>query len=998
MSAIPLDSSAASPLTADTHATDAKSTLKLLRIRNIGRVIIGYLNINSVRNKFDALKEIAAQSLDVLMIAETKIDPTFPTGQFAIDGFATPFRLDRNANGGGLLVYVRSDIPSHQLKSFKFSDDIECISFEINLRKKKWVLFSVYRPPTQSQDNLFENLGLALDHYSENYDNFMFLGDFNMTETEEKLKHFLDLYSLKNLVKEPTCYKSHTPKCIDLVLTNRDRSVQKTTTVETGLSDFHKMVVTVLKTTFPKQGPTVINYRNYKKYNENVFKSDLREELQRIEPLDLNYSSFETAFDRVLDKHAPIKKKYVRANDKPFMTRALRKATMLRSRLRNKYNEDRTAENWNNFRKQRNSCVKLFRKEKRNYYNNLDISLVTDNKKFWKTVKPFFSDKSQSQNKIVLTEGERIISDDVEVAETMNEFFVTVTDSLGINENFIDENPTDEVTDPVENAVKKFSNHPSILKIKGHYQNAGPFVFQKVAPGTVDKEVKNLNPKKATTHKNIPPKILKSNSDVCVEPLTQIFNDCIENSTFPDELKCADVTSLPKNGPTNTRTNFRPISVLPTVSKLFERILDKQIVAYITPFLSSLLCGFRKGYGAQHALVRLLEKFKISLDEGGKAGAVLMDLSKAFDCIRHDLLIAKLHAYGFSQEALTLINDYLTNRQQRVKVNGSFSSWKDLTRGVPQGSVLGPLLFNIYINDLLLFIQNSDICNYADDTTIYSCDKSLDNITHKLENDCNVALKWFADNFMKLNADKCHLLVLGQRCDDSVTVKIGNTDVVNSSEEKLLGVHIDSKLSFDQHVSKLCQKASNKLYALARISPYMDQNKLRNLMRAFITSQFQYCPLIWMFHSRQLNQKINKIQERALRITYKDTESTYSELLQKDCAVTIHTKNLQILMTEMYKTKNELNPLFMQEIFRENTLFPRYNLRSNNEFTQPRVRSVSNGTESVRFKGPQLWQTLPLTIRNSENLCQFKNKIKNWFGENCTCRLCRIFIPNLGYL
>ena len=160
------------------------------------------------------------------------------------------------------------------------------------------------------------------------------------------------------------------------------------------------------------------------------------------------------AFDRVLDKHAPIKKKYVRANDKPFMTPAVRKATMLRSRLRNKYNEDRAAENWNNFRKQRNSCVKLFRKEKRNYYNNLDISLVTDNKKFWTTVKPFFSDKSQSQDKIVLTEGERIISDDVEVAETMNEFFVTVTDSLGINENFIDENPTDQVTDPVEKAVK----------------------------------------------------------------------------------------------------------------------------------------------------------------------------------------------------------------------------------------------------------------------------------------------------------------------------------------------------------------------------------------------------------------------------------------------------------------------------------------------------------------------------------------------------------------
>ena len=148
-------------------------------------------------------------------------------------------------------------------------------------------------------------------------------------------------------------------------------------------------------------------------------------------------------------------------------------------------------------------------------------------------------------------------------------------------------------------------------------------------------------------------------------------------------------------------------------------------------------------------------------------------------------------------------------------------------------------------------------------------------------------------------------------------------------------------------------------------------------MRAFITSQFLYCPLMSMFHSRQLNQKINKIQERALRITYKDTESTFSELLQKECAVTIHTKNLQILMTEMYKSKNELNLSFMREIFRENTTH--YNLRNNNEFTQPRVRSVSNGTESVRFKGPQLWPTLPPTIRNSETLCQFKREIENWY-------------------
>ena len=213
-----------------------------------------------------------------------------------------------------------------------------------------------------------------------------------------------------------------------------------------------------------------------------------------------------------------------------------------------------------------------------------------------------------------------------------------------------------------------------------------------------------------------------------------------------------------------------------------------------------------------------------------------------------------------------------------------------------------------------------------------------------------------------------------QICYDPVIVKIGNAEVVNSPEDKLLGVHIDSKLAFNHHVSKLCQKASNKLYALARISPYMDQNKLGNLIREFITSQFQYHPLIWMFHSRQLNQKKKEIQERALRITYTDSESSFSELLQKDCAVTIHTKNLQILMTDMYKIRNDLNPSFRQEIFRANTIY--YNLRNNNEFIQTIVRSVKNRTESVRFKGPQLWQTLPPTIRNLKSLFQLITKIK----------------------
>ena len=519
------------------------------------------------------------------------------------------------------------------------------------------------------------------------------------------------------------------------------------------------------------------------------------------------------------------------------MNRALRRAVVLRTRLKNKYNKSRTVQNWEAFRKQRNLCVKLFRTEKRNFYKNLDISQITDNKQFWNTVKPFISNKNKAKVKITLIEDDRIISKDEEVAETLNNYFVTVTDSLGLTENSEIITSTEGATDPIDQALIKYSNHPSIRKIRSLVQNDSLFYFD-VSIEEMKTEIDRLNPSKATTFKNIPPKILKGSSDICAESLQIIFNDGIENYSFPDKLKSAGVSSLRKAEAKTSKKNYRPVSVLPTASKIFERIMDRQINKYITPFLSTLLCGFRKGFNTQHALIRMLEKWKVSLDNGEDVGAILMDLSKAFDCIKHDLLLAKLYAYGFSRESLSLVHSSLENRQQRVKINGSFSTFKYLALGVPQGSVLGPLFFNIYINDLLLSIQETDICNYADDTTIYACHKNIDNVIRSLESDSNVIIQWFTDNFMKLNTDKCHFMILGKSSNQDVTVNVGSSVIGNTEEEKLLGVMIDKKLTFETHINKLCKKAGNKLFALSRLSPYMNSNKLRILMRAFVTSQF----------------------------------------------------------------------------------------------------------------------------------------------------------------
>ena len=306
---------------------------------------------------------------------------------------------------------------------------------------------------------------------------------------------------------------------------------------------------------------------------------------------------------------------------------------------------------------------------------------------------------------------------------------------------------------------------------------------------------------------------------------------------------------------------------------------------------------------------------------------------------------------------------------------------------------MGPLLFNIYICDIFFDITECDITSYADDNTPYNFNFNLDNIISNLEKSTNSLLNWFRENHMKANADKCHLLVSS---DERCTAKIEDFSIKNSTEEKLLGVKFDSNLSFEGHVTSLCKKASQKLHALARISHYMDLNKRRSLMKAFITSQFSYCPLIWMFHSRNLNNKINWIHERALRLVYQNNLS-FSELLDLDNSVTVHLKYLQVLVTEIYKVKNGIAPEIMKDIFELQN--PSYNLRSScNQFRRKNIKTGHYGLQSVRCLDPKIRELVPNNIKYSNSLSKFKKLIKSWKPETCPCRLCKTYIAQVGFI
>ena len=858
------------------------------------------------------------------------------------------------------------------------------------MRKRKWLLIGGYNPH-KNQISIFLNcIENKLNELCLKYDNIILMGDFNSEMCEERMEIFCNTYNFKCLIKQPTCFKSIlNPSCIDLILTNKSLYFQHTSVIETGLSDFHKLTVTQMKSMFQKKQPKVLNYRNYKFFNNDNFRNDLLQAIQYEG--NIGCEQFEQLFMITLNKHAPQKKRFVRANNSPFMTKELYNAIMVRSRLRNKFLKFKTLEYRNAYRIQRNHCVSLLRATKKSFYENLDPNLVTDNRKFWKQVKPLFSDKTPLNSNITLLEGNEIVTDNTACAEIFNNFFINSVNNLEIDRDLY-VNKAANFDDPIENIIEKFKDHPSIMRIKRKGFLPSIFSLQCVSETDVNWVIQHIESSKAYQKDNIPPKVLKANADICTSLICEDINFNINNGTFPTNLKCADITPIFKKLERILKVNYRAVSILPTLSKIYEKIFYQQIYEYFNTIFSKFLCGFRKAHSTQHCLLFMLEKLKKALDNGLTTGILLTDLTKAFDCISHDLLIAKLHVYGFSKISLNLICDYLKGRKQRTKVNQSYSTWQEITYGVPQGSVLGPLLFNIYINDLFLS-EEFQMMNFADDCSPYEYSKSTDDVIQNLEDQTSLLIEWYKCNYLKPNPDKWHLIL--SESEPTLSVNVSDKLIFNSKNEKVLGVYFDNKLNFEFHLGQLCKNASKKLHALARVSSFMSCNQRKIIMNAFITSQFGYCPLIWMCHNRKIHRQINKIHERALRVVYMDHTSSFDDLIIKSGSVRLHHRNLQQLAIEIYKVLNNLSSLLMSELFK---FKERNNLRNGIAIVPNRPRTTKYGINSISHLAPKIWELIPNEIKSCETLNLFKVKIKTWIPENCPCNLCRPYIYGVGFI
>lgn len=919
---------------------------------------------------------------------ESKLDDSFPIAQFNVPGYNS-FRQDASATSGGLITWLRNDIPTNRRKDLELmNDNIQSLINEIHINKEKWFIISLYRLPNANVQSFCNHVGTIIDKVSCESSMIILLGDINidMSRNYVKRKQFnevLALYNLKNIVTEPTCFKGDPPTSIDAIITSNARRLGKVLNFNCGFSDYHNLIATSTKINVPKTEKKEIHYRSFKNFNDDNFCEDIRNiptaVLSIFDDINDRHWAYQQLVMSVVNEHAPMKKRYV-GKKCAHMNKDLRKAIYRKRMAYNKYIKNkRNNQLWEAYRQARNHYVKINKASMREYFKKRCADGPTS-RSFWDTLKPYFTDKVRSASTIMLNENGEIKSDKQDIASIFSTYFKEITNQIGSGDD------TNDMS--IDDICAMYANHPNVKAISAYRETSGiinDFTFTHVSTEDVRKQLLKLNIKKSTGYDGLSPKLMKIAADALVPQMTKMINEVIDECSFPEILKLAEISPIFKKDDALDKTKYRPVSVLTCVSKIFERVLNEQFGNHFYAVFAQCLSAYRKNHDTQAVLLRAVDDWKVALDQGKIPGALLMDLSKAFDVIPHGLLIAKLKAYGYNTEVLQLLKSYLENRKQRVKIDDVRSQWTEVSMGVPQGSILGPTIFNVFLNDLFIVMDGTDIYNYADDNTISFSGTSVEEVIENLNESGTRVTEWFEGNYMKANPDKYQAIIFGKRQGMVADFKIKNASIQSIDNVKLLGLHIDNDLSFNDHSLKMYKKASRQVNAMMRLNSKLDFTSKISIYNSFIHSTFTYCPAVWLFCNKTNFGKLEKIQCRALRFLHNDFNATYDELLNKGDHKAISVILLHSLAIEVYKSINGIAPDYISSIFtiRDSN----YELRSRQTVNQRRFKTFKYGYNSFGYLAAKVWNNVPNNIKEAPSLNTFKNRIAQWKAIGCLERL-----------
>ena len=601
-------------------------------------------------------------------------------------------------------------------------------------------------------------------------------------------------------------------------------------------------------------------------------------------------------------------------------------------------------------------------------------------KGIWKSLKSLTKSKNTGKITELKRADDTSETDILAIANILNEYFVNIASELRVNSTY-----TEADTSKLESFVSSKLNN-----------SISQFNFVPTTVQDTQKMIGNLPSGKATGPDDINVRVLKLVASVLCEPLTRLFNLSLEKGCFPSKWKIARVTPLHKDGVRDNRDNYRPISVLSVLSKLLEKHVARSFMDYLLQngLLYEMQYAFRQGHSTESALISLTDQILLSLDQDKVTGIVFVDFRKAFDVVDHQLLMTKLRLYRVSDSALSWFRSYLTDRQQFVTIDGKRSDSLMIRQGVPQGSVLGPVLFLLFVNDIPLHLSGSSVDIYADDTTVMASAhfSDIQSLTRRLDSDLDAVNEWASNNRMFINKAKTKsLLVTGKRLrkrlvDDDhpcLNVTIDDSSSVEVPSHKLLGVTLDRNLTFEPHIDELCKKLSKRLGLLKQISPYLKQRQRETYYNGVVRPTLMYGSMIWDGCSGVSLQRILKLQKRAARIILKADRSTPSISLFNSLNWLPFTKQSLIERCTLafkrvhseYYTPGYIDRILVRnsKIHNRETRFSSLNLMC------PQYKRETEGRRTFAARTIKKWNAIDTSIRALESVNSFKYNLKKTF-------------------
>ena len=821
--------------------------------------------------------------------------------------------------------------------------------------------------------DFFDHLEKLIKQIDDENKEMYLLGDLNcdmlkkealQNTSTKKLNSLYELYQLFQLIEEPTRITMKSSSLIDHIVTNTPEKICHSSVIHTGISD-HSIIFAIRKIRIiEKKENNTVEMRNMKKFDKGRFLDELL--TQHWEYVyffgnDPNamWEIWKDLFLEVLDKHAPLQRKKIRSHKIPWITSQIKSLINTRDKLKIKATISKSETDWVNYKAARNQVNIKLRNAKQNYYSTKIAGQKCNPKEAWKTINNLLGKKAKRTIVNELDMNKNILQDPQEIVEGFNEYFSNIGPNLASN---------------IAMANCNFETY--VQKAKSEFT-----AFQPTTVTDVTQMLSGLSNNKATGIDKISCKIIKIAAPAIADSLTYIFNQAITLSTFPDQWKVARVTPLYKSGQRNIPGNYRPISVLPAISKIMERILYNQIYNYLTTFglLSNSQFGFRKSHSTATALLECTNEWYVNLDRKLFNLVVFIDLKKAFDTVDHQILFKKLQHYGIKGQAHSLLKSYLTNRSQKCQLNGFVSSEQPIKCGVPKGSILGPLLFLLYINDLPECLDNTRPRLFADNTNLTASGESLNDIEIAVNSDLENLRNWLMANKLSLNVAKTEFMLIGpkrMKTDSSLNILIENKQIKQVNECKTLGILIDQHLSWNNNTKNICKKVTAGISALRRVKPFVSKETLISIYNAIIRPHFDYCCEVWDVFGKTQSDRLQKLQNRAARVIM----SMSNDIDQSTALQTLGWEPLYIMRRKtkaklMYKVLNKMAPEPLTKLFTYKNEITNHKLRNISTslcVPQPRTNSMKN---SFMYDGAHLWNSIPNEVRECKTLSLFRNKI-----------------------